>query len=1182
NGVNACWVLYTYSTTPNTLQLANDAATGFSSPINVGSGSTLSNSQCTVSATGASATVAGNSVTVNVPLSFSPNFAGAKTVYGLATDVFAQNSAWQTVGSWTVPAPDFTVSVTAVSGTALVGGSTTYTVAVNGVNGFSGAVALSATSLPAGISTASFNPATITGSGTSTLTLSTAQGSPAGNYSFTVTGNATGLSPHSGQGSLIVQDYILTVSPSQATINANAPGNVATFTVTATPINGYSGTVVLAWSWGNYGSPLIGSQWTPSSHSIILDGVHQGSATYVVTASGSANSTWSLTIYEASSSCSTISNHCASASLAIGSYQTFSLSLAQSAQTIASLPGTASYAVTVNSTGGFAGNVNFSVTGLPSGASMSPASTYVSANGTVTANLAITAGSGAAAGSFPLTITGTSASQSQLLAASLAVQVPQTSTPANLLIPPSPAVGTNLIEGSSYPFQFDSGSNVSEYSMTIEAADDQTVCTPSPYRGPRQPLTMQVSTSCCTRYRPLNVKLGSSISNAWQYQSYGYVCGIRGNAVGISVSCPGCTGNPPTGTGSSQSFTATYSDPRGAADISQASLMIQASATSGSANQCIMRFDRAANNLYLLADDGVTSLGPIAGGGYDTLANSQCAVTGGYNVVQSGNSLAVDFSVIFTTSFVGVKQLFLSAVDGSGYSSATLNVGSWTVPIVAPSGTGPLSPASPAEDNLPTPVPPQPVVLSSPTVQNCSDISGTWSDPNFPGSPGATWTLNQSGYQILGSLQASYTGDATCTPSSPLTVTWNSVVGTFTNGSTAHVSASNPSPSSFTCTNGSQGSVNNVSVDVAVDCPIAAPSNYNAGTPNPPLVFYPAALTTQAPALSWTRKTYPPALALTFDIKARQATVTLTGPPGKTSGIAVSFNGNSNVDGSGGPISTNIATKANASVDQSGTTSYPLYIDLTSLPFAARYTSMTATWADETLQFTSIGNSRAPDITTLGLTRFSKYNTADEKSCQNVSTATGNAYVFSGGGCSGAVYRLNAQFIQQASLNGGGFPQDSSIFQGQLLKTFGPSVTPKLYAACSPTVPPGFTLETGTGNGNIFALEAPPDMGACGKSLQNAKTLAVYPGPGDTTRPHWNCSDSVMLLNPGNTPVLNSDGSVDLKVVLDTCPDCRKDYGSPNWPGTVAHIDMYTSDKGCGGHSFANSDWRNYYPIRIK
>jgi hypothetical protein len=89
--------------------------------------------------------------------------------------------------------PDFSVSASPASETLSVGASTTYSVSVTAVNGFSGAVSLSATGLPAGAA-AAFTPASITGSGSSTLTVSTSPTTPAGAATLMVAGASAGVS----------------------------------------------------------------------------------------------------------------------------------------------------------------------------------------------------------------------------------------------------------------------------------------------------------------------------------------------------------------------------------------------------------------------------------------------------------------------------------------------------------------------------------------------------------------------------------------------------------------------------------------------------------------------------------------------------------------------------------------------------------------------------------------------------------------------------------------------------------------------------------------------------------------------------------------------------------------------------------------------------------------------------
>ena len=59
---------------------------------------TVSNSQCTISGTGASVTSSGNNLTVAVPITFQTAFTGIKNVYLSATDDETLTSGWQLLG----------------------------------------------------------------------------------------------------------------------------------------------------------------------------------------------------------------------------------------------------------------------------------------------------------------------------------------------------------------------------------------------------------------------------------------------------------------------------------------------------------------------------------------------------------------------------------------------------------------------------------------------------------------------------------------------------------------------------------------------------------------------------------------------------------------------------------------------------------------------------------------------------------------------------------------------------------------------------------------------------------------------------------------------------------------------------------------------------------------------------
>jgi hypothetical protein len=87
---------------------------------------------------------------------------------------------------------DFTVSAAPATQTVVAGSAAAYTITVAPSGGFTGPVTLSATGLPAG-ATASFSPASITTSGTSTLTVTTSASTPAGSSNLAVSGTAGSL-----------------------------------------------------------------------------------------------------------------------------------------------------------------------------------------------------------------------------------------------------------------------------------------------------------------------------------------------------------------------------------------------------------------------------------------------------------------------------------------------------------------------------------------------------------------------------------------------------------------------------------------------------------------------------------------------------------------------------------------------------------------------------------------------------------------------------------------------------------------------------------------------------------------------------------------------------------------------------------------------------------------------------
>ncbi|MEN3338149.1 MAG: hypothetical protein V7647_1825 [Acidobacteriota bacterium] len=85
--------------------------------------------------------------------------------------------------------PDFSLTVTPASRTVVPGASTTFSVSTVIQGGFSGAVTLTASGQPAG-TTVSFNPQSISGAGTATMTVAVPANASAGTFSVVVSGTS--------------------------------------------------------------------------------------------------------------------------------------------------------------------------------------------------------------------------------------------------------------------------------------------------------------------------------------------------------------------------------------------------------------------------------------------------------------------------------------------------------------------------------------------------------------------------------------------------------------------------------------------------------------------------------------------------------------------------------------------------------------------------------------------------------------------------------------------------------------------------------------------------------------------------------------------------------------------------------------------------------------------------------
>lgn len=187
---------------------------------------------------------------------------------------------------------DFALSATPGSQTASGGGSATYTVTSTALNGFNFNVPLAASGQPQGV-VPIFTPPSITGPGTSTLSLPISNTTAPGNYPITVSGTST-----AGGGSdtrtaspvtLTVAPVITALSPAAGPVSTlvtisgtnfgpTPAGNTVTFNSVSAAISSWSDTSIVA-------QVPIGVQAGNVSVVVTANGVSSNSAAFTVTVS---------------------------------------------------------------------------------------------------------------------------------------------------------------------------------------------------------------------------------------------------------------------------------------------------------------------------------------------------------------------------------------------------------------------------------------------------------------------------------------------------------------------------------------------------------------------------------------------------------------------------------------------------------------------------------------------------------------------------------------------------------------------------------------------------------------------------------------------------------------------------------------------------------------------------------
>src|SRR5262249_4529500 len=161
-----------------------------------------------------------------------------------------------------------------------------------------------------------------------------------------------------------------------------------------------------------------------------------------------------------------------------------------------------------------------------------------------------------------------------------------------------------------------------------------------------------------------------------------------------------------------------YSDTLGAADLKTTWVWFTPAFSSVSAaNTCMLYYDRVANSLNLLNDNGTTWMSAVLGAP-GTLQNSQCSVdVGTTTAAPAGNNLTLTVAASFKAGFVGVNEVWLYGA-GNSLTSGWQKLGTWNVSIIVVSAVS----VTPYALSLPDALP---ILLYSDTL-GAADLKTTW------------------------------------------------------------------------------------------------------------------------------------------------------------------------------------------------------------------------------------------------------------------------------------------------------------------------------------------------------------------------------------------------------------------------------------------------------------------------
>ena len=220
----------------------------------------------------------------------------ATTGYDLATGIGSPNGAALIAAlTGASPTPGFSLSASPATVSIMQGNAGTSTITSTVTGGFDSAISLSATGQPTGV-TVVFNPTSITGAGTSVMTISVSSTTATGTYPITVMGSSGSTTEMTIITLKVTKGkaaFAISASPTSITVSRGATGNA---TITTTTSGGFNSAIALTTSGGGNAQTVtlnpnsIAAPGAGTSTLTVVVGAKATLGTHKITVKGSAGS----------------------------------------------------------------------------------------------------------------------------------------------------------------------------------------------------------------------------------------------------------------------------------------------------------------------------------------------------------------------------------------------------------------------------------------------------------------------------------------------------------------------------------------------------------------------------------------------------------------------------------------------------------------------------------------------------------------------------------------------------------------------------------------------------------------------------------------------------------------------------------------------------------------------------